>query len=373
MSLPLYRQEWCFENFGLILSRQILCNWVIRFSFDLFGPIYDYLKGLMLEIPYHQCDETTLLVNNDGRPAGSKSYLWVHSTSELLNIHPIILLCYELTRGTDHLRKFYEDFKGYITCDAYCSYKVLGKENKDAIIICGCLMHMRRRYAQSLALIDKSKLSDVEVLNLPETKALMLIGRIYDVDEPLKSVSKEDRFVKRKEVVSPLVDEYFEFVDGIDTSDPLISNRLLDAVNYSKNQKEFLKMFLKDGNIPIDNGASERHIRAVAIGRKNYLFCDSLDGAEALAIMYTIVETAKANNVNVYYYLKHILEQMPHHMESTDTGFFEEMMPWSLEYKEYERIHTSGIKPEAPPGIYDSKPSTPKKRRKSRSNNEGVA
>ena len=68
MSLPLYRQEWCFENFGLILSRQTICNWVIRFSFDLFGPIYDYLKSLMLAIPYHQCDETTLLVNNDGRP-----------------------------------------------------------------------------------------------------------------------------------------------------------------------------------------------------------------------------------------------------------------------------------------------------------------
>jgi hypothetical protein len=167
MSLPLYRQEWCFENFGLILSRQTICNWVIRFSFDLFGPVYDYLKSLMLAIPYHQCDETTLLVNNDGRPAGSKSYLWLHITSELLNTHPIILFCYELTRGTDHLRKFYEDFKGYITCDAYCSYKVLGKENQNVIIICGCLMHMRRRYAQSLALIDKSKMSDAQILDLP--------------------------------------------------------------------------------------------------------------------------------------------------------------------------------------------------------------
>ena len=373
MSLPLYRQEWCFENFGLALSRQTMCNWVIRFSFDLFGPVYDYLKRQMLAVRYHQCDETTLLVNNDGRVAGSKSYLWVHITSELLNIHPIILFCYELTRGTDHLRKFYEDFSGFITCDAYCSYKVIGKEHLEVIFICGCLMHMRRRYVQSLALVDKSKLSDAVILDLPETKALMLISRIYDADEALKSLSADDRLAKRKEVVRPIVDEYFEFIDGIDTSDPLISNRLLDAVNYSKNQKDFLLMFLEDGNIPIDNGASERHIRAVAIGRKNFLFCDSIDGAEALAIMYTIVETARANNANVYYYLKYVLEQMPRHMEGTDTGFLEGMMPWSSEYREYERSCMSRLKPEAPPGIYDSKPRTPKKSKHSDSSPESAA
>ena len=373
MSLPLYRQEWCFENFGLILSRQTICNWVIRFAFDLFGPIYDYLKNLMHTIPYHQCDETPLLVNNDGRSAGSKSYLWIHITSELLNTHQIVLFCYEMTRGTDHLRKFYEDFKGYITCDAYCSYKVLGNENLDVIFICGCLMHMRRRYAQSLAIIDKSKITDAEILDLPETKALMLIGRIYDADEALKSLSAKERLVKRKEVVSPLVDEYFDFVDGIDPSDPLISNRLLDAVNYSKNQKEFLVMFLKDGNIPIDNGAGERHIRAVAIGRKNFLFCDTIDGAQALAIMYTIVETARASNANVYYYLKYVLEQMPRYMDGTNTGFLDTMLPWSLEYKEYERICTSGIIPDVIPGIHASKPDTPKKKRRSCTSKESVA
>jgi hypothetical protein len=151
LSLPIYRQELAFENFGIIISRQTMNNWVIRFAFDLFGPIYDYLQQLMLHIPYHQCDETPLLVINDGRAPGSQSYLWVHITSELLNSHPIVLFCYELTRGTDHLRKFYEDFKGYITCDAYCSYQVLEKENQDVISVCGCMMHMRRRYTQSLS------------------------------------------------------------------------------------------------------------------------------------------------------------------------------------------------------------------------------
>ena len=361
LSLPLCRQELAYENFGLTLSRQTMCNWVIRFSFDLFGPIYDYFKGLMLKIPYHQCDETVLTVINDGRPVGAKSYVWVHTISELSDARRMVLFCYELTRGTDHLRKFYEDFNGFITCDAYCSYKVLEGEKQGVIFVCGCMMHMRRRYTQSLALIDKSKMTAEEIKSLPETRALILIGAIYDADEALKSLPAQERLEQRKTVVSPLVDEYFDFVDGIDTSDPSISNRLKDAVNYSKNQKEYLSRFLTDGNIPIDNGASERHIRPLAIGRNNYLFCNSVDGAEALAIMYTIVETAKANNANVYFYLKYILELMPHFMEGTDTGFLKTMTPWSAEYREYERINMSRIKPEAPPGIFESKPQTPKK------------
>lgn len=103
------------------------------------------------------------------------------------------------------------------------------------------------------------------------------------------------------------------------------------------------------------------------------MFCDSLDGAEALAIMYTMVETARTNKANVYYYLKYILERMPHHMEGKDLSFLDTMMPWSLEYREYERINTSGIKPEAPPGIYDTKPKTPKKIKATDNVSESVA
>lgn len=143
-------------------SRLFAGNWVLRFSFEYFGPIYDYMQELLLCISYHQCDETTLRVNKDGRKAGSKSYIWVHITSELLDAGPIIFFCYELTRGTDHLRKFYEDFEGFISCDAYCSYQVLEKEKQEVILVCGCMTHMRRRYVKALELIDKSGLSAEE-------------------------------------------------------------------------------------------------------------------------------------------------------------------------------------------------------------------
>jgi hypothetical protein len=235
------------------------------------------------------------------------------------------------------------------------------------------MMHMRRRYAQSLALIDKPRLSDAEILELPETKALVLIGKIYDADEALKSLSVEERLAQRKLIVSPLVDEYFIFVDSINTSDPLISNRLKDAVNYSKNQKEYISRFLTDGNIPIDNGATERHIRPFTIGRNNFLFCNTIDGAEAIAILYTMVETARANKANVYYYLKYVLERMPSYMEGSDTGFLKTMVPWSEEYKEYELINTCGKAPPATPGIHDSKPRTPKKGASSANSSEDAA
>lgn len=361
LALPLYRQEQSFANFGLTLSRQTMCNWVLRFAFDYFGPIYDHLKGRLLSVAYHQCDETPLRVLRDGRPAGAKSYMWVHITSELLNTSPIILFCYELTRGTDHLRKFYQDFQGFITCDAYCSYQVLEKEKQEVITVCGCMMHLRRRFANSLALIDKTGLSEEKIRQLPEAQALILIGKIYDADEALKNLSAEERRIQRETTVRPLVEEYYAFTEGIDCKDPLISNRLKDALNYSRNQKEYLCRFLEDGNIPIDDGATERHIRPFAIGRNNFLFCNTVDGAEAMGILYSIVETAKANKVNVYYYLRYILEMMPKHMEDTDRGFLDSMMPWSEEYREYEQQHTLMCQPELRSNEYTSPPKTPHK------------
>ncbi len=361
LALPLYRQEQSFSDFGLTLSRQTMCNWVLRFAFEYFGPVYDHLKDRFLSIGYHQCDETPLRVLRDGRPAGAKSYMWIHITSELLEVPPIILFCYELTRGTDHLRKFYQDFQGFITCDAYCSYHVLEKEKQEVVTVCGCMMHLRRRYADSLALIDKTGLSEEEIRQLPETQALLLIGKIYDADEALKNLSAEERGIQRETVVRPLVEEYYAFTESIDMEDPLLGNRLKDALNYSHNQKEYLCRFLEDGNIPIDDGATERHIRAFAVGRNNFLFCNTIDGAEAMGIMYSIVETAKANKVNVYYYLKYILEVMPGHMEDTDRGFLDSMLPWSEEYREYEKQHTVKCQPKLLPNEYTSPPKPPRK------------
>ena len=362
LALPIYRQEIYFKDLGLTLLRQTMNNWVNSHATEIFYPVYNKLTMLLMQAEYQQCDETFFQVNKDGRGAGTKSYMWVHITSELLKGHPIIVYCFELTRGTDHLRKFYKDFEGYITCDAYVSYHLLEKENAGVIFICGCMMHLRRRFAKSLSLIDTKKLVYETVEALPETKALKLIGDIYDEDEPLKNLSADKRKDIREEKVRPLMNNFYDYLDSLDVTDPLTSDQLRDAVQYAQNQKKYIYRFLDDGNIPIDNGATERAIRPFTIGRNNWIACDSKDGAEVAAIMYTIVETARANKVNVYYYLRYLLEQVPKYLDGKNLDFLDDMLPWSDKYLSYEEAQTSSIpKLVLKENEYDTKPKTPRK------------
>jgi len=362
LALPIYRQETYFKNLGLTLSRQTMNNWVNRLAMEIFSLVYDKMTRLLMQVEYHQCDETHFQVNKDGREAGTKSFMWVHITSELVKEHPIIVYCFELTRGTNHLRKFYEDFKGYITCDAYISYHILGEENADVIIICGCMMHLRRRFVKSLSLIDTKGLDYDTVEALPETKVLKLIGRIYNEDEPLKTLSAEKRKEMREQRVRPLINELYEYLDSFDVTDPLISDQMRDAIQYARNQKKYICRFLNNGNVPIDDGATERAIRPFAIGRNNWIACDSKVGAETAAIMYTIVETAKANKVNVYYYLRYLLEEVPKHLDDKSLEFLDDMLPWSDKYLLYEKAQTMSIpKLELKENEYDIRPKTPRK------------
>ena len=361
--LPFYRIEDYFAGIGYPIARQIISGWVIRLVNEYFFLLYDFMKARLMEQPYHHCDETTLQVIHDGRSAGTKSYVWVHCTGELLTCHPIILFCYELTRGTDHLRRFYEDFKGYITCDAYVSYQVLEKERGGDIHVTGCLMHARRRFADALALIDRSGMTGEQIEALPEMKALVLLGRIFDADGALKDLSEEERLRRRREEVRPIVEEYYEYIEGINTEDPAVSDTLKDAVGYSLNQRAYLCRFLEDGNIPCDNGKAERCIRPLATARRSFLFCNSIEGATALVVMFSIVETARANGADVRCYLQYVLEVMPAYMRGTDLSFLSAMMPWSEEYREYEKKHLLGA-PEPGPNEYKEKPRTPSRRKR---------
>jgi len=160
----------------------------------------------------------------------------------------------EATRGTDHLRKFFREFLGYITCDAYVSYQVLEDEKNGLITVTGCLMHCRRYFAQAFFVNDVSGLSDEQLLELPETKALMLIRNIYHEENLLKGLNSVDRIIMRKKIVEPKVDQFFEYVHSLETSDQIFSDRMKKAITYAVNQEEHLRRFVTDGNISIDNG-----------------------------------------------------------------------------------------------------------------------
>ena len=333
LALPFFRQAEDYSMQGLELSRQVIIGWVNELVPLIMTPVIKYMTQLMLLCPYHNCDETYLQVLRDGRAPGTKGFLWVHSTGELYDGNPIIIFIYEQTRGTDHLRKLLLEFHGYLTCDAYISYHVMEKESEGRITVTGCMMHCRRYFALSLFVKDLKNMSEEEIIQLPEVKALMLIRAIYHEEMKLKNLAADDRLAARKEFVAPNVKAMFDYIHELEASDEPRSEKLSKAISYAINQEEYLRRFLEDGNIPIDNGSSERYIASYSRGRANWLFADTILGAEVNAAMYSIVETAKVNQVNPYEYIKYLLEKMPELLDDegnvTDPECLKDMMPWS--------------------------------------------
>ena len=358
LSTPTYRQSADMENHGLVIPRQDLSNWIVRFAESHLETPYYYMQKLQCVRSYGQCDETKLQVlHEEGRDARTPSFAWVHTTGELDDGPPIVIFSYEPTRGTEHLRKYYADFSGTLTSDAYTSYAVLGKENPARITISGCLMHVRRRYAEALEIIRLNKLKKEQIDALPEKQALVLIGKIYNIEGELKSLSAEDRLSRRQAEVKPIVDEFYQFIESLDISDPAMSEKMKDAVSYSLNQKEMVCRFLEDGRIPCDNGFCENSIRIYAQGRRNWLFANTPRGANAIMTIYSLIETARKNEANPQLYLKYLLEKVPEYLDlPSNSSKLEELMPWSSVYKKYEDDEMSKamemmqiIKQEKPP------------------------
>ncbi|MBQ6150395.1 MAG: IS66 family transposase [Mogibacterium sp.] len=362
--LPLYRLEHDENRFGFPLSRQTMSNWVCKACHELLLPVYEFMCEVLRTCKYQQCDETPYLVIHDGRQTGSKSYIWVHRTSELLGGPVIIVYCYEKTRKADHLRDFYRGvtMQFFLTCDAYIGYVSFAGDYVEIVILCGCFMHARRRFVEALRIVPTKGLSEEQIRSLPEARAIRLIGEIYHAEGALKNLSPEARLEQRQSVVKKKVDAFFDYVHSFDPNDPSLSEKMRDAISYSINQEECLRRFLDDGNIPLDDGATERSIRGAAQGRRSYLFSNTVRGAQATVIASTMIETAKANGADPYYYLKYLLEKMPHHLYDKDKSYLPDMMPWSDAYKLYETEQKqASVERTAPPG--NSRPKTPVKKK----------
>lgn len=364
MYLPLYRQESDPDRFGFALSRQTMSNWILYVARTHLKPVYEYLCEQLRDYRYQHCDETYYSVVLDERGPGAKSFIWVHRSGELADAPQIVAYCYEQTRGADHLRNFYVGMLEmiYLTCDAYSAYPCFADESKDRIQLTGCFMHCRRRFVEALLVLNLKGLSDEQVVSLPEAQAVLLIREIYLAENLLKDLSPEERLKHRKEEVFPKVNAFFEFVSSIDLNNPLVSEKLRDAVQYSLNQEIYLRRFLTDGSIPIDNGIAERSVKPVALYRRNSLFSFSLKGAEAMVTIFSLIETARANSADPFFYLKYLMEQMPKHLYDKGRDYMPDLMPWSDVYRRYESTERMNlVKAQAPPG--NERPRTPRKRK----------
>ena len=329
-AVPLYRLEKEFERYGLAIPRQNMANWMIRLGEGYLGIMYDYLHSLLYEYHVIQADETPVLVNKDGRPAGSQSWMWVYRSGFMQQERQIILYEYQKTRNASHPRKFLKDYTGICVTDGYQVYHTLEKERED-LRIAGCWVHCRRRFNDALEMVPKAHQKE-SVLYL----IMNQIRAIYREEGKLSDLSSEDRITQRQLVVKPLVDAFFAYLKQISSKTPQ-NGKVKEAFTYALNQERYLRVFLEDGDVPIDNNASERAIRGFCIGKKNWEMIDTINGATSSAIIYSIAETAKANNLKPYDYFEYLLTEIPKHEDDTNTDFLEALLPWSTTLPEHIR------------------------------------
>ena len=321
-AVPLYRQEQEFERYGLHISRQNMANWTIQCADRYLAVLYDYLHEKLYSYHVLQADETPVLVNKDGRPAGSKSYMWVYRTGRMYTERQIVLYEYQKTRNASHPREFLKDFNGVCVTDGYQVYHTIEGERED-LRIAGCWSHARRRFDEAVKALPKQKQKDSRAY-----LALTMIQAIYQEEKQLKDLPAGERKDRRQLSVKPMVEAYFTWVRENLPKVPSKS-KTWEGFHYSLNQEKYLKVFLDDGEVPMDNNAAEQSIRGFCIGKKNWVMIDTIAGAKASAIIYSIAETAKTNNLKPYDYFEYLLTEIPKHLDDTDRSFLDDLLPWS--------------------------------------------
>ena len=321
-AVPLYRQEQEFFRYGLHISRQNMANWTIQCADRYLAVLYDYLHKKMYGYHVLQADETPVLVNKDNRPAGAKSFMWVYRTGRMYTDRQIVLYEYQKTRNASHPREFLKDFSGICVTDGYQVYHTVENERED-LKIAGCWSHARRRFDEAVKALPKAKQKDSRAY-----LALTMIQAIYREEKQLKDLPAEERKNRRQLSVKPLVEAYFTWVRENLPKVPQKS-KTWEGFNYSLNQEKYLKVFLDDGEVPMDNNAAEQSIRGFCIGKKNWVMIDTIAGAKSSAIIYSIAETAKANNLKPYDYFEYLLTEIPKHLDDTDRSFLDDLLPWS--------------------------------------------
>lgn len=332
-AVPLYRLEKEFERYGLAISRQNMANWMIRLGEEYLGVMYDYLHELLYDYHVIQADETPVLVNKDGRKAGSKSWMWVYRSGYLYKERQIVLYEYQRTRNQSHPRTFLKNYSGICVTDGYQVYHSLEKELED-LRVAGCWVHCRRKFNDALELIPKEHQKESILFLI--MKQIQAISR---EEKKLSELSSEERLVQRQLVVKPLVDALFVYLKQ-NQNKISKSNKMHEAFTYALNQERYLRVFLEDGDVPMDNNASERAIRGFYIGKKNWEMIDTINGANSSAIIYSIAETAKANNLKPYDYFEYLLTELPKHADDTNRDFLASLLPWSETLPEYIRKPT---------------------------------
>jgi transposase/uncharacterized coiled-coil protein SlyX len=346
LHVPFYRQEPIWKEKGCPIPRGTMASWYNECTSRYITPIYDLLHQHLKERGVLHVDETTCQVlHEEGRKATSKSYMWIY-TSGTDGLPPIAMYDYRQGRGHEHPENFLEGFKGIIQCDGYSAYGCI----EDVMLAC-CLAHCRRKFFEAVPAARRKKLRlldinsdlaipepDMEVLKdpevLPAEKGVVYCNRFFFLERQYKEMTPEERKARRLETETPIWEAFWKWLDTIN---PAGGSKLETAVNYAENHHDSLMNYLKDGRCEISNNAAERRAKTYATARKNFLFHDTVEGAQASAMMLSIIETAKLNSLNVYQYLYMLFLYMPDYKE--EPAGIEQLLPWS----DFIKQHCSGL------------------------------
>jgi transposase len=316
MSVPLYRQEKDFKRMGADLKRDMMANWIIRSAEYWLKPLYEKMHEQLLKCSIIMSDETTWQVNKEnGKKASSNSYIWIHRSGNCEGL-PVILYQYTRSRSGEHAKKFLEGFEGYHVSDAYAGY-----EKVEGITRCLCFSHLRRYYLEAIPLDSRKK----EIPSSGGAVGRAYCDKLFKLERKWKQLSPDERKQNRLIYSVPILDAFFAWAEKTFTTQDMLRK----ALNYTLNHKKYFTNFLLDGRIPLSNNLSEIAVKPVAITRKNSLFSDSVAGAEASAIIFSIINTAAANNIDPYKYLHYIFCQLPNINFASNPCLLEEYLPWS--------------------------------------------
>lgn len=316
-SMPLYRQEQQLSRLGIELSRQTMANWLLNAADPWLKVIYDRMHEQLIKRDILHADETTLQVLKEpGRLAETKSYMWLYRTGR--EGPPIVLYEYQTTRASKHPDRFLAGFKGYLQTDGYSAYGKLAY-----VTSVGCFAHARRKFTEALKALPAAQKDKPVAASV----GLDYCNKLFAIEQKLKDSSAKDRYDKRLEKSKPLLDEFYIWLKR-QRQLTIPKSAFGQAIIYCLNQWDNLNHFLLDGRLEIDNNRAERSIKSLVIGRKNWLFANTSRGANASAIMYSIIETAKENNLKPYNYLVYLFEQLPN-IDTSNVAAVDSLLPWS--------------------------------------------
>ena len=292
--LPLHRLVGILRRKGIELSRSTMCGWIAACA-EAVTPIVDCLRLQAFDSHVLGTDDTTVCVL-DPKVGSKTGRLWIYVGDEQ---HPIVLFDYTPTRKGAGPRRFLEGYSGLLQADGYSGYDALFEDG--SIVEVGCWMHARRYFYEASQ--KKAGLA---------LEALAMIRELYRIEREAKDKPPDDRLSLRQDRSVKILDSFDQWVEE-HFPGTLPKSPLGKAFTYYQNQREALRRFLADGRLPIDNGRSERAIRIVAIGRKNWMFAGSDEGGERAAKLYSLIATCKHNKIDPYRYLADIFERLPTH------------------------------------------------------------